>query len=123
MKIVMSFILFLVSLNLFAQTRSCEMSSGRNKTQIKLISNASGVLVQLSEEEPDLCELEESSDFELLARCGSEDDATFFGVKGSSGKVFEGSSTIALLRKCKFIQLALIELLQRDKKAGTSPAF
>lgn len=101
MKLLIIGMIFCVSYSVFAQARSCEMSSESNKTQIKLISNPEGVLVQLAEEEADQCVLENSRDFDLLARCGSDEDSTYFGVKGSSGRVFEGSSTIAQLKRCK----------------------
>ena len=101
MKLLIMFMVLTFSFSVYAQSQSCEMTSGVNKTQIKLISNPQGVLVQLAEEEPDQCVLEISRNFDLLARCGNEDEATYFGIKGSSGRVFEGSTTIAQLKRCK----------------------
>lgn len=101
MKLLIACSIFCASFSLFAQTRVCEMSSGSNKTQLKLILNTEGVLIQLAEEDPDQCVLENSHDFELLARCGSDDDSTYFGVSGTSGRVYEGTTTIAQLQRCK----------------------
>ena len=101
MKKLSAVLFLLLSLSAFGHSRTCEMSSRGNRAQIILTQNASGVLVQLAEEEPDQCILENSRNFDLLARCGSNDDSTYFGVKGSSGRVYEGSTTIAQLKKCK----------------------
>lgn len=104
MKLFFLSTMLLTSLSALAQSRGCEMTSRGNATQIKLLAAPGGMLVQLSEEEePDQCIVEASSDFDILVRCGSGDDATFFGIKGSSGRVYESTGTIAQLRKCKRI--------------------
>jgi hypothetical protein len=104
MKLFLLSAMLLVSLSALAQSRTCEMASGGNAAQIKLLSAPNGMLVQLSDEqEPDQCVVEASDDFDLLVRCGSGEDATFFGVRGSSGRVYESAGTIAQLRKCKRI--------------------
>ena len=104
MKVLLLSALLFSSFSVFAQSRGCEMTSGGNSTAIKILATSGGMLVQLSEdEEPDQCVQETSSDFDLLVRCGSGDDATFFGVRGTSGRVYEKSGTIAQLKKCKRI--------------------
>jgi hypothetical protein len=104
MKLLLISAMLLVSLSALAQSRTCEMSSGGNATKIKLLAAPNGMLVQLSDEQdPDPCVVEASHDFDLLVRCGSGEDATFFGVRGSSGRVYESAATIAQLRKCKRI--------------------
>jgi hypothetical protein len=104
MKLFLLSFMLLVSLSAWAQSRTCEMTSGGNATQLKLLVAPSGMLVQVSEEEePDQCVVEASNDFDLLVRCGSGEDATFFGLRGSSGRVYGSAGTIAQLRKCKRI--------------------
>ncbi len=103
MKLLVLSFMLLLSLSALAQSRSCEMSFGGNSTRIKLVTTSSGALVHLSEEDPDQCVVEASDSFDLLVRCGSGDDATYFGVTGTTGRVFELSGTIAQLKKCRFI--------------------
>ncbi len=104
MKMLTLSSVLMFSFSVLAQSRSCEMTSGGNTTQIKLLSSSAGFVVQLSEEEePDRCVQESSSDFDLLVRCGSGEDATFFGVRGTTGRVYVASGTISQLRKCKRI--------------------
>jgi hypothetical protein len=103
MKILFVFMFTLCSsLALANVTKTCEMSARGNKTTIIISAvSATKATVQMDTEEADICDLEASSQYDLLARCGDAEDATYFGVKGSSGRVFEASGKIADLKKCR----------------------
>lgn len=47
------------------------------------------------------CALDSSASYSILVRCGEGEDATFFGVKGRSGKVYADFGKIADLKDCR----------------------
>ena len=83
------------------KSASCFMQSRGNETTFTMTVETDGVLVQMGDGEPDKCVLEDNSSYTLHARCGTGDDAVFFGVKGSSGKVYASFGTVATLKNCR----------------------
>lgn len=80
---------------------SCEMHSGGNQTLMGMTVNGDHVSIKMGDGDPDRCALESHASYDLHARCGSGEDAVYFGVKRSSGKVYADFGTIAQLKNCR----------------------
>lgn len=103
MKMLLTVLLMACSTSLWAQTVTCKMHSRGNETDLKLTTQDQKALVQMGSAEAEVCELEESSNYPVHIRCGTGDDAMYFAVKGSSGKVYASFGTVAQLKACKSI--------------------
>jgi hypothetical protein len=77
------------------------MHSRGNQSEIILKVLNQVVEVSMAGEMLESCEIESSSRYSLLVRCGEGEDATYFGIKGRSGKVFADFGTIADLKNCR----------------------
>ena len=83
------------------KTTQCVMHSRGNEATVILVADGSNISVQMGDAEPDQCISEANSSYSIHARCGADDDAMYFGVKGSSGKVYASFGTVATLKSCK----------------------
>ena len=84
-----------------SQTKVCQMHSGGNQSEVILRVEAEVVEVSMAGELLEECSLAASSSYNLLIRCGEGEDATYFGVKGKSGKVYADFGKIADLKNCR----------------------
>ena len=86
---------------------TCLMHSRGNEAQLVLTVNGGKVSVKVGDAPADECTLAESRSYDLLARCGDgeddSEDATFFGVRRTSGRVYTESpdTTVSELRNCR----------------------
>ncbi len=80
---------------------TCVMHSRGNEAQIVLEVTGDKVTVKVGEATADECQLAEDRNYDLLARCDDDEEATFFGVRRNSGRVFSGSDTVAELKNCR----------------------
>jgi hypothetical protein len=80
---------------------SCQMYSRDNETAITMNVTGDLVVIKMGDAGPDQCVLEPNSSYDLHARCGTGDDAVYFGVKRNSGKVYADFGTIAQLKNCR----------------------
>lgn len=103
MKTLLAALLMACSTSLWAQTVTCKMHSRGNEADLKLTTQDQKALVQMGTAEAEVCELEESSNYPLHIRCGTGEDAMYFAVKGSTGKVYASFGTVAQLKACKSI--------------------
>ncbi len=103
MKTLLTVLLMACSTSLLAATITCKMHSRGNETDLKLTIQDQRASVQMGLAEADTCELEESSNYPVHIRCGTGDDAMYFAVKGTSGKVYASFRTVAQLKACKSI--------------------
>lgn len=83
------------------QTVSCQMQSHGNQSQLILTVMGQVAEVSMAGELLEACVLDSSSSYSLLVRCGEGEDATYFGVKGKSGKVYADFGKIADLKNCR----------------------
>jgi|GEM_PF-3110438 len=94
-------LLYSVSVWAVPKAATCEMHSGENQTHMGMVVNGAQVNIKMGDGDPDRCALESHSNYDLHARCGSGEDAVYFGVKRSSGKVYADFGTIAQLKNCR----------------------
>ncbi len=80
---------------------NCQMYSRDNETAITMSVTGDQVVIKMGDAEPDQCVLESNSSYDLHARCGTGDDAVYFGVKRNTGKVYADFGTIAQLKNCR----------------------
>lgn len=80
---------------------NCQMHSRGNETAFSMGVTGEQVVIIMGDAEPDQCVLESNSSYDLHARCGSGDDAVFFGVKRTTGKIYADFGTIAQLKNCR----------------------
>lgn len=84
-----------------SQSTTCQMHSGGNQSEVILSIGSDAVEVSMAGELLEACVLDSSSSYTLLVRCGEGEDATYFGVKGKSGKVYADFGKIADLKNCR----------------------
>lgn len=85
----------------WAQRTECVMSSSGNEERVTLDVAAQGVLVSMAGEDLGVCQQISSSEFTLTVRCGLGEEATYFGVRGRSGRVYADFGKIADLKNCR----------------------
>jgi hypothetical protein len=103
MKMLLTVLLMACSTSILAATVTCKMHSRGNETDMKLSTQDQKASVQMGTSEAEICDLEESTNFPIHVRCGTGDDAMYFAVKGTGGKVYASFGTVALLKACKSI--------------------
>lgn len=92
---------FSLSVWAIPKSANCQMHSRGNETAITMVVTGEQVSIKMGEADADECVLEVNSSYDLHARCGSGDDAVYFGVKRTSGKVYADFGTIAQLKSCR----------------------
>ncbi|MBY0518104.1 MAG: hypothetical protein K2P81_14440 [Bacteriovoracaceae bacterium] len=99
MKICLALLITLVSFAASAIT--CDMSSNGNTTQVQIIQGINSTSVLLGEEPVEDCVRISSVKYSPLVRCGSTEDAMYFGINGKSGLVYASFGTVAQLKNCR----------------------
>ncbi len=103
MKIAVLALSLIYSTTLWAVPKgaNCQMYSRGNETPIAMEVSDQKVTIKMGDADPDQCVLDADSSYDLHARCGTGDDAVYFGVKRNSGKVYADFGTIAQLKNCR----------------------
>lgn len=101
MKTLLFTLALVVSTAAWAQRTECVMSSSGNEERVSLEASSQGVLVTMAGEELGFCQQVSSSEFTLNVRCGVGEEATYFGVRGRTGRVYADFGKIADLKNCR----------------------
>lgn len=101
MKTLLLFMSLTCATAAWAQRTECVMSSSGNEEKVVLELAAQGVLVSMAEEDLGVCQQISSSEFTLTVRCGVGEEATYFGVRGRTGRVYADFGKIADLKSCR----------------------
>lgn len=101
MKTLLLFVSLTFTSIAWAQRTECVMSSSGNEEKVSLEISPQGVLVSMAGEDLGVCQQITSSEFTLTVRCGAGDEATYFGVRGRTGRVYADFGKIADLRNCR----------------------
>lgn len=103
MKTSVSLLFLLVSISAWAVPKSaeCKMYSRNNEAPLTITITGDVAVVKMGEADPDQCVLANDASYDLHVRCGAEEDATFFGIKRRTGKIYADFGTIAQLKDCR----------------------
>jgi len=103
MKTSVSLVLLLLSLSAWAAPKSatCQMYSRNNEASLVITISGEAASVKMGDADAEQCVLANDASYDLHVRCGGEDEATFFGIKRRTGKIYADFGTIAQLKDCR----------------------